>query len=139
MLARVQLTRIFPKSALKPDSVIQLYIIGNWQCSTRKGRKDEERRESYSEVNIKVLLEQQPQMLTHQPLRHLPPHSTADYFVNTVEQSPCLYVVERLHNNNVTLLCTRINHPPSPGVRKPMKTLQIYDTATNRSLLIDLK
>ena len=61
-------------------------------------------------------------MLTHQPLHHLPPHSTADYFVNTVEQTPCLYVVERLHNNNVPLfaICTRINRPSSRRAHKPM-------------------
>ena len=71
------------------------------------------------------LFDQQQRPLTHQPLYHLPPSLTADYFVNTVKQPPCLYVAYWLHNNNIPLLCAYQKFiTPHPGVRKPMKTLQ---------------
>ena len=78
---------------------------------------------------------------THQPLHHLPPHTTADYFVNTVEQHPRLYVAYWLHNNNnVPSVHTTITL--HPGVRinlwKRCKyTSYQHPTATNRSPPID--
>jgi hypothetical protein len=67
----------------------------------------------------------------------LPRKLTADYFSNTVEQPPRLSVAYWLHNNNFSLLCTKISLPTWRIVPKPTKTLQIHikkhRTDANRS------
>ena len=49
----------------------------------------------------------------------LPRKLTADYFSNTVEQPPRLSVAYWLHNNNFSLLCTKISLPTWRIVPKP--------------------